>query len=186
MTETLVEPAEPMRFTYLDTDFIDAQRLHHRLGLMGRRFVILIAAIAVGLAAAYALGRQGVDAHALVQGVVIAAAFVGLTAILSALGLVLLLPVAARRQLRQLKEFHGPIEVAIDPPRIALTTKNGLSRTPTEDLLKWAEDDKTILLYRSGRLFNFLPKRVVSQTFRRALMAELARAGVARAGFANS
>jgi hypothetical protein len=74
----------------------------------------------------------------------------------------------------------------IDPPRIGVTSKNGFVNTPTEDFLKWAQNAKTILLYHSDRLFNFIPKRVMSDAFYRALTTELTRAGVPKARFSNS
>jgi hypothetical protein len=92
----------------------------------------------------------------------------------------------ARRQLSQLKEFRAQFRVEVRSPRIVLSTKNGVSEKPTEDFLKWAENDKAILLYRSDRQFNFMPRRVVGEAFHRALLAELNRAGVPKAGFSNS
>jgi hypothetical protein len=52
--------------------------------------------------------------------------------------------------------------------------------------VKWTENRRAILLYRTDQTFNFIPRRALTDAFRAALMAELERAGVPKARFANS
>ena len=185
MTET-VATVEPIEFTCTENDLLDAQRLHHTLTLRGRRFLIRTAAIAVALAGVSMIVRQKADAETLAYGLAFAAIYACVIVIAIVVTRLVTLPRAARRQFSQQKEFRGPMKVGINPAHIAVTSKNGFSNTPTEDFLKWAENGKSILLYRSDRLFNLVPKRVVSDAFHRSLMAELTRAGVPKAGFSKS
>ena len=190
MTDATAATAEPVEFTCTEADFLDAQRLHHTLSLRGRRFLIRIAAgvvvLAVALPVAFVFGQGSTGIEAFEYGLSGAALYLCVMAVLILVNRLIVLPRAARRQLSQLKEFGRPVKVGVSSPRIVLTTKNGSSEMPTEDFLKWAENGRSILLYRTDRQFNLLPKRVISEPFHRSLVAELSRAGVAKSGFSNS
>ncbi len=188
MADAAAGNVEPIGFTYTVADFLDAQRLHHTLSLRGRRLLIRVAAILIAVSAAvvFASGEWKEGVHAIEFGLACAAIYLCLIAVLILMARLFVLPRAARRQFSQLKEFGGPVKVGVSSPHILFTTKNGFSEIPTEDFLKWAENGKSILLYRADRQFSFVPKRVTSEAFHRSLVAELTRAGVPKAGFSNS
>jgi hypothetical protein len=141
--------------------------------------------MAVALAAVLKIGARTRGIEAVDYGLTCAVVYLCFMASLILVNRFFVLPRAARRQLSQLKEFGGPLKFGVSSPHIVLTTKNSFSETPTEDFLKWAENGKSILLYRSDRQFNFVPRRVISEAFHRCLLAELTRAGVSKAGFSN-
>ncbi len=186
MAEVLNGTVEPLEFTCTQDDFVQAQRLHHTLVLKGRRFIITIGSGAVGLGLLLAITVPSPDTNPVEYGLVCAASFVGVIAIMTSFNRFFFLPRAACRQFMQQKEFRGLLKIAVDPPSIGITSKNGFSKIPTDDFIKWAENRKVILLYRADRLFNFIPKRVVSDLFHSSLVAELTRAGVPKAKFSNS
>lgn len=190
MPDATAANVEPIGFTCTQADFLDAQRLHHTLNLSGRRFLIRLAAwtvsITVVLAVVSSVVQRSTGLEALGLSLTFAAFYLCLMAVLILVNRLVVLPRAARRQLSQLKEFAGPLIVGVSSPRIVLTTTHGSSEVPTEDFLKWAENGKSILLYRADGQFNLIPKRVVSEAFYRSLVAELTRARVSKAGFSNS
>ena len=186
MTEATDTNVDAVAFTCTKADFLDAQRLHHTLALRGRRFLLVVAAVTVVVTIAFMFGRRSTGIQDLVDSLPFVAMFFCLLALQILVTRLFVLPYNARRQFSQLKEFRGPMKVGVSSPRITVATKNGSSEIPTEDFLKWAENGKTILLYRSDRLMNLVPKRVASEVFRQSLIAELTRAGVPKAGFSNS
>jgi hypothetical protein len=186
MTDPGGADVEPIGYTCTQADLLAAQQLHHTITLKGRRFLIGAATPAVMLAVVFTIGFRGAGISAIEDGFLCAALYLSLVAVQILVTRLVVLPRAARRQFLQLKVFGGPLKVGVSSPRIVLTTKDGVSEMPTEDFLKWAENGKSILLYRSDRQFNFLPKRVVSPAFHQSLVSELTRAGVLKAGFSNS
>lgn len=177
---------EQVEFTCTQADLLDALRLHQALSMKGRRFLIRIAAGAFVIAVIFMVMQGSMYAYAFAYALICVASYLCLIAVLVLVNRLVGLPRAARRQLSQHKELGGALKVGLRSPRIVVASKNGHSETPTEDFLKWAENSRSILLYRSDGLFNILPKRVVGDEFYRGLMAELARAGLPRAGFSNS
>jgi hypothetical protein len=115
-----------------------------------------------------------------------AAFYISLMAVLICVRRFFSLPRSARRQFGQRKEFGDRMKMEVRPGEIVMTAKSGFATRPTREFVKWVDNSKIILLYVSDGLFHFVPKRAVSEEFRAALMAELARAGVPRAGFSNS
>lgn len=186
LTETPAAIVAPIEFTCTEKDVLDAFRLHETTTLRGRRFLVLAAAGTVGVAYLSMNWGKNAGIAGLAYGLAGAAIFLCLMAIIIVVSRLFALRRSARRQFSQQKELASPMKVAVHPPRIAWTTLNSFADTPTENFLKWAENDKSILLYRSDRLFHLIPKRVVSDDFQRSLAAELKRAGVPRAGFSNS
>ena len=180
------ETVESIKFTCTQDEFRQAQRFHHTLPLRGRRFVTRISLFAIGLGLFFAILTPG-DAINRVEGALLGAAmFLGVMAIFVLVNRLVFLPRASRRQFSQRKDVQASVKFDIRPPKIGITSKNGFSFTPTEEILKWAENGSTILLYRSDNLFNFIPRRAINESFYADLMAELTRAAVPKARFSNS
>ncbi|HWE47389.1 MAG TPA: YcxB family protein [Caulobacteraceae bacterium] len=134
----------------------------------------------------YELFDGGADRTAITAAFVMLASIIASQVIFFVLAAVIGVPLSSRHMLKQQKGLRYPLTIEVAPPRIVITNENSNSRSPTEDFLKWAENGKVLLLYRSGRSFNTVPKRVASDAFIAALKAELARAGVPKASFKNS
>jgi len=177
---------EATEFTCREEDFLHAQRLHQIVALRGRRFAVRIGVVACALGLLFAVVEPGEAIFRVSSGLALAAVYVGVMSIFVLAGRFFFLPRVSRRQFLQRKDFRGVIAYEIQSPRISVTYKDGGAQTTTEDFLKWAENRTTILLYRSDNMFNFIPKRAVSDAFYAAFVAELARAAVPRAGFQNS
>jgi hypothetical protein len=178
---------ESVEFTCTENDFLQAQRLHQTLYLRGRRFALWMGpATLVMIAFIWSTAFASGYAHPMESGLLFGVMYLVLMALLIAANRFVALPRTSRRQFLQLKEFQAPLEFEVSPPVIGVTTKNGFAKVPTEDFLKWAENNKVVLIYRSDRMFHVIPQRAVTEAFHTSLMAELARANVSRARFSNS
>jgi len=173
-------------FTCTPEDFLQAQRLHHTLSLRGRRFFTRIGLWSGALALVFAILAQRRGLNPVVAGLAVAVSYAVVTSILILTTRIFSLPRNSRRQFLQRKGFGGIMSYEIRSPNIVVKSTSAFSETPTEHFLKWAEDKKTILLYRSDNMFHFIPKRAIDDGFYAGLKAELARAAVPRAVFSNS
>lgn len=70
--------------------------------------------------------------------------------------------VFARRAYAAQKTLQHPITVSWSTEGFRSTAQQGDWNIPWGDYLKWAENEKVILLYQGPRLFNMLPKRVLT------------------------
>jgi hypothetical protein len=186
VTETEAQIVEEVEFTCSERDFLDAHRLHHTLSLKGRRFLFLVSMIGIAVFGISMIGGDIGKSTTWIHALGAFAPFIFLLAILILVNRTLFLPRMARRQFLQNKEFRNPFKIGVRPPHIVLSSKNGFHATPTADFLKWSDNSKCILLYRSDRMFNFIPKRVLGDALHQKLIAELNRARVPKSGFSNS
>jgi hypothetical protein len=171
---------KPIEFTLTAQDLLQASRLHYARSLFGPRailFAIAFALIASGSALILSPDESGGFAIWCVI-----AAYVLAMAFLVLLIWYVILPMGARRQLNQKKELGSPQTFDVQSPFVAITTSYGFAKIPTEDLVKWTESKRIILLYRADRQFNLIPKRAITAAFHAALVAELERAGVRKVG----
>ncbi len=171
-----------IEFTITREDFIGAQRLHQVVCLTRRWYLVRVALVAGGLGLLFAVLAPSGDSR-IVWGLVVATIYIASMAFLVVLGRLVFLPINSRKQFSQRKDLGLPLSYTVEPSFISVTTKNGFSKMPTADFLKWSENSKSVLLYRSDNMFNFIPKRAIDDAFHAALIDELARARVPKAGF---
>ncbi|WP_306965526.1 YcxB family protein [Agrobacterium tumefaciens] len=73
-----------------------------------------------------------------------------------------------------------PITVTWSEEGFRSKAQQGDWNVPWNDYLKWTEDSKVILLYQGARVFNMLPKRVLTPAqiddFRQLVAANIKRA----------
>ncbi|WP_234899604.1 YcxB family protein [Agrobacterium pusense] len=70
--------------------------------------------------------------------------------------------VFARKAYAAQKTLQHPITVTWSEEGFRSTAQQGDWNVPWNDYLKWTEDSKVILLYQGPRVFNMLPKRVLT------------------------
>lgn len=68
----------------------------------------------------------------------------------------------ARKAYAAQKTLQHPITVTWSEEGFRSTAQQGDWNVPWNDYLKWTEDSKVILLYQGPRVFNMLPKRVLT------------------------
>ena len=68
----------------------------------------------------------------------------------------------ARKAYAAQKTLQHPMTVSWSAEGFRSIAQQGDWNIPWGDYLKWAEDDKVILLYQGARVFNMLPKRVLT------------------------
>jgi hypothetical protein len=75
----------------------------------------------------------------------------------------LLMQRARRNMYRKTLSLHGQRSVTVDQTGLKFSGSGYSSELEWEFFPKWAEDDKTFVLYQSNRTFNVIPKRALSQ-----------------------
>jgi hypothetical protein len=171
---------------YSVQDFANAQNLHWWQSFLGLRFFrgMTVFGLALGGFYAYLTLSLGVGYVTLSS----VSGFVGVFAVLMGLSLInryIFLPRSTRKAMAQLKEYQGPWEFAFEDHKLSIKTPRGGATLPFTDFLKWSENGSSILLYRTDKMFNFLPKQQVDSAFIEELRSELLAANVPRANFWN-
>jgi hypothetical protein len=178
-----------MQIKYSAEDVVNANAQHWKRSFFGFKFarVVFIFGLILGVFYAYLayLAGEGINGMALAA----IAGFAAIVAILSAMSLInryVFLPRSARKAMMQMKEYHGPWDFAFNDHRLFIKTPRGEATLPFTDFLKWNEDDRLILLYRTDKMFNLLPKQQFDAEFLQMLRTELVAANVPHASFGNS
>ncbi|MCR6672257.1 YcxB family protein [Devosia ginsengisoli] len=83
-------------------------------------------------------------------------------------------PISARRMFRQQKSLQGQLVYAWTDTGLHVESEYGAFAMPWSHFIRWAEDDRTFLLFESDRLYRMIPKRVLTAdqqaSLRRALV----------------
>ena len=174
---------------YQVQDYLDAQFLHWIRSVLGFRFARVVFVVGVALGAFYAFLAYEGDAgpyYAAVAGLGgFALSIVALVA-LSLVNRFFFLGRSAKRAFAQMKEYNGLFSYTIEGQSFQITSPRGTAILPFSDFVKWNENEKTFLLYRTDRMFHFIPGHTSDEGFRRTLKAELAAANVPQARFRQS
>jgi hypothetical protein len=149
-------------------DYVAAQRLHTRW--TPRQIAAHAGALVAGVALASIASRV---AWLLVPGCALVGGAAG-SAIAREFSRRFVLPRRARRIFAQQKNLQCPFEFRWDDDALLGVNERGSNRTPWSDYVKWAQDDRIILLYLSDAMFQMVPKRCFGQPAQ--LEAFLARA----------
>ncbi|PIB90620.1 YcxB family protein [Caulobacter sp. FWC2] len=95
-----------------------------------------------------------------------------------------LLPRRAKKIFGQQKAFGSEITFAWDQDGLRVTSDTGHSQLAWGDYVRWLEDDKTLVLFQSDAILNFLPKRLLTAEqaaeIRERLTAAIGKAGARR------
>ncbi len=90
-------------------------------------------------------------------------------------------PVLARRHFRQSKALQTPLRFWLEGEVIHLEGERGQSAMPMDELWRWGETKRLVMLFHSEMLYNIVPKEVLGESGTRALIAALQAAGVKEA-----
>jgi len=95
----------------------------------------------------------------------------------AALSQPLLFKRSARTAYRKNRSFHGPRSAAVDEQGMSFEGADFSSQLKWPFFLKFAEDEKSFVMYQSNQMFFFIPKRQLSQqeisTIREALIQHI-------------
>lgn len=86
-------------------------------------------------------------------------------------------PLLARRIYRQQRSLHGEIGLAWTDERLEFDSEYGQFAMPWNHFTRWAEDNRTFVLFESDRLYRIIPKRVLDADTERSLRDRLASVG---------
>ncbi|MDQ0570200.1 hypothetical protein QFZ42_002034 [Variovorax paradoxus] len=141
-------------FRISEDDYVDAMKLYARLPRLARWILI---AVAVLLVLAAVFGTRQIQASTL-------GGLIGGTGVLLAIRFVVM-PMTARRHYRKYKAIREEFSAELLDDALRLHARHGESRIVWENVLKWRQDDRFVLLYLMPRLFHALPKSVAAQGF---------------------
>ena len=77
----------------------------------------------------------------------------------------LLAPVMARRHYRKYKAMQAEFRAELLDTGLRLASPHGDGTVVWENMLKWRQNDRFVLIYLMPRLFHILPKSVAAQGF---------------------
>jgi hypothetical protein len=161
-----------------EADMAEATRLAGWIRLTGRQIVRVLLVLLVVLLAIGSVRQQSfwnVVRGALVPIVLLPVIYLPI--------LWLTARYQGRRQLRQNRSLQGPIELSWDDEAYEARAATFHTRTPWRHYVKWAENERMILMYHSDHMPQILPKRVLREGDAAAIRGHLAAAGVPHAGW---
>lgn len=74
-------------------------------------------------------------------------------------------PVMARRHYRKYKAMHSEFGAELLANGLRLSSPHGEGTIVWENILKWRQNDRFVLIYPMPRIFHILPKSVAEQGF---------------------
>lgn len=140
-------------FSISEDDYAAAMKLHARMTRKRR-------ALLIGLTAVLVLGAV-IGGRALWP--VAMGGLVGGTGVI--LLTIALAPVVARRHYRKYKAMQAQFGAELLNEGLRLTSPHSGGTVVWENMLKWRQDERFVLIFLMPRLFNILPKSVAAQGF---------------------
>ena len=178
-----------VEFTYTPQDFIDAQNLHWLRAVLGWKFLrtILILGSLLSLLYFYLayLSDESISTMILsgLAGFAFSAVFL---VVLSTINRLFFIPRSQRKAFSQMKEYTGQNSFTLNDETILITTLRGQTELPYTDFVKWTENQKTVILYRTDRLIHFIQKSKTETSFQKFLIGNLAQAKIPSVNFWNN
>ena len=151
---TLATPARSLTFRYTEKDLANAMLLSNRLNIFSRKtffFFITIAILATVLVAAI-----GSPSWLILAGIVPAYLALAYLVVLSIH--YVYVPWYARRSFRQQKTLQVLANMSWSPEGFSIATEDGNASIPWGKYLRWAENDRIILLFLGPTLYHMIPK----------------------------
>lgn len=90
---------------------------------------------------------------------------------------IILTPITARRVFRQQRSLQGEMTLAWSDAGLHVQSEYGAFEMPWSHFVRWAEDDRSFLLFESDRLYRVVPKRVLTPDQQQGLRHFLGRIG---------
>ena len=169
----------PLEYRLTPGDALAAARLHHR-GHVGSRFCLAVIGFFASLAGGgiYALMQPSVGALGWVA-LVIIEVIVGLYAVLLVRHAVY--PgIVVRRMFREQRNVRHTYMLSWSDRSYVLRGPTGHLDIPWSDYGRWREDKRVLLLYHSSKLYQIVPKRLLTPGAEEVIRRHLLHAGVPR------
>ncbi len=74
-------------------------------------------------------------------------------------------PWQAKRHYKNYKSIQKPLKIEQTDGGFTVTAENGQGNVKWENIFKWRENNKYILVYQAPKLFNMIPKRIEEAGF---------------------
>lgn len=178
---TNIAPEGSVTFTVTAQDVTDAHRAWFGPYALSRRTVLgyLVLCLAIGVIGMMLAARDG----AIVAGGTFGGAFLGGVAGVIAVMLLSWWSIAhrARRVWAQQKSLRALYSVRWQHDAISIVTPSMTAHHPWSDFIRWHENDKTIMIYQSDAMFNFIPKSALSPAALADFRACVTGAGIPKA-----
>ena len=137
-----------------ESDFLSAQRLHHKWSSAK-----WLAAGGTSLLAVAACGALIMTGRPRGLGVILLCGVFGawIGGAVTRFGYI---PWKGRKVFRQQQALHRPFEMSWDSQVLTCRNATGESRIPWSDFVRWKENERLFLLYVSDVLFQLVPKQI--------------------------
>jgi hypothetical protein len=96
------------------------------------------------------------------------------------------IPNKQKRAYEQVKDYEDEITFTIEGDELGIRTIVMYGSIEFANLVKWLENDKTIIIMQREDIMNFFPKSKITPEFLGALYTALARHQIPKADFNNS
>ncbi|MDH7794659.1 MULTISPECIES: YcxB family protein [unclassified Beijerinckia] len=153
------QPNRSVTFQLEAADYVTANKLHVRKQY--RKPLLLVFSICVTLAYLVFIVMSWHRAPPAPLAVIVHGAFWG-GILWSLVSYFFLVPRQTRKAFQEQKGFQYPLTLTWSDDGIEVQNQQGRAAFPWTDLFRWAEDQRIILFYHSSRLFQMLPRRVLS------------------------
>lgn len=140
-------------FRISEQDYVDGMKLFAKAS---PRIVVIRWLVGLGLAAVCILGHGAVKGFAtgtLLGGIAVAC--------FARYGL----PMMHRRNYRKYKAIQGEFAVELAEDGVRFLSANSDSKLTWDNVLKWRQNDKWLLIYPMPRMYHMIPTSVASQGF---------------------
>lgn len=84
-------------------------------------------------------------------------------------------PWQAKRHYRKYKSIQKPVSIELVDGGFTITSDSGQGNAKWENLLKWRENNKYVLVYLAPKIFYMIPKRIEESGFDMELLRLLLR-----------
>ena len=100
--------------------------------------------------------------------------------IVTVLGRFLISPILARRHYKKYKAIHLPIHIGLKDEGVGFSTSDGGGVVRWENIYKWRQNDRYLLIYPMPRLYHIIPKSIESSGFDISALVAMLQAKVGK------
>jgi hypothetical protein len=179
MSEAAPTRAIEREVALTEQDLIDANLLHaRRFAASGGYRKLLILSFCAILVLGLADGHWSWRGTALLIGFDLL--FIAVVAVGLRIANEMLIPRQARKTHREMAAVRGAYAVVVTPEGISFSRPDNYSKAAWSDFVKWTEDERTLIIFNSSRIFNTLPKHDFEPDEIAQIRAWIEGAGVAK------
>lgn len=145
-----------MKATYRisEDDYVNAMKLFYKLSPILIAIFLAVTLVLIGLIVFGSPATQAGAIGGLAGG-----------AIVLVVGRYIISPIISRQHYRKYKAIHEEMTIELLDDGLRFFSKNGDGKLIWDNMLKWRQNDKYILIYPMPRLYYVLPKSIESNGF---------------------